>query len=329
MTGHVYIANFGEGNALWPVARTNNTIITIDNIAVHPFWQAGDREGYIDGAVNHTLTALGKRPSRQTAGRWYNLVTEMQETEGDIWISRQGDAIWWTISQPGDLRETIQPSTNPARDGAEIWHIEKPCLPWSNRDRQSRPLLWEALHPKARDFLSTEATFQTIANDRSYADYARALIDGDSLDQWHSSKPFRDKAQASTKRAGRTFSPKEIAAARMARTMLETVAQANGQTVENRVKEKNTTLSLHECEALLRQKMGEQEDRCALTELPLGYDTDCDDKEMLASLDRIDSKGHYTPDNVQLVCRFMNRWKGADDDKVVRRLLARLREPSL
>ena len=25
----VYIANFGEGNALWPNARTNNTIITI------------------------------------------------------------------------------------------------------------------------------------------------------------------------------------------------------------------------------------------------------------------------------------------------------------
>jgi len=92
------------------------------------------------------------------------------------------------------------------------------------------------------------------------------------------------------------------------------------------VKEKNTTLSLLECEALLRQKMGEQEDRCALTGLPLGYDTDCDDTEMLASLDRIDSSGHYTSDNVQLVCRFMNRWKRADSDDLVRRLLTCLRE---
>lgn len=321
----VYVANFGEGNALWPIAKTNNTIITIDNVSLHLSWQTGDRDGYIDAALDHTLTALGKRPSRQTAGRWYNLVTEMQETEGDTWISRQGDAIWWTVSQPGDLREAIQPSTNPARDGVEIWHIEKPCLPWSNRDRQGRPLLWEALHSKARDFLSTEATFQTIANDRGYADYARALIEGEPLDQWHTSKPFRDKAETSTKRVGRTFSPKEIAAARMARTMLATVAQSNGQTVESRVKEKNTTLSVHECEALIRQRMGEQEDHCALTGLPLGYDTDCDDPEMLASLDRIHSNGHYTPENLQLVCRFINRWKKADDDQLVRRLLTELR----
>ena len=72
--------------------------------------------------------------------------------------------------------------------------------------------------------------------------------------------------------------------------------------------------------------MGEQEDRCALTGLPLGYDTDCDDAEMLASLDRIDSNGHYTPDNVQVVCRFINRWKGADNDHLVRRLIVALRD---
>ena len=75
--------------------------------------------------------------------------------------------------------------------------------------------------------------------------------------------------------------------------------------------------------------MGEQEDRCALTGLPLGYDRDCDDPEMLVSLDRIDSAGHYTPDNVQLVCRFVNRWKGADDDALFRRLVAALRAHSV
>lgn len=322
----VYIANFGEGNALWPIARANGTIITIDNVAVHPFWQAGDREGYIEAALEHTLTALGKRPSRPTAGRWYNLVAEMQETEGDLWISRQGDAVWWTISQAGELREELRPSINSGRDGPSIWHIEKPCLPWSDRDRQGRPLRWEALHPKARDFLSTEATFQRVANDRGYADYARALIEGDPLESWHNSKPFKEKAETSTKSAGRVFSPREIAAARMARTMLQTVAQANGQIVESRMKVKNTTLGLTDCEALLRQKMGEQEDRCALTGLALGYDGDCDDPEMLASLDRIDSNGHYTPDNVQIVCRFINRWKKADADELVLRLLGKLRE---
>jgi len=325
----VYIANFGEGNALWPIAQQNSTIITIDNASVHGFWQAGDRDGYIEAALTHTLTALGKRPSRQTAGRWYNLVTEMRDTEDDLWISRQGSDIWWTISLPGSLREELRPSTNPGRDGPDIWHIEKPCQPWSNRDRQGRPLRWDLLHPKARDFLSTEATFQSIANDRGYADYARALIAGDPLDQWHSSKLFKDKAEVSKKTHGKIFSPREKAAARMADTMLATVAQANGQVREATIKEKNTTLSRLECEALIRQKMGEQEDRCALTGLTLGYDGECDDPEMLASLDRIDSNGHYTPDNLQLVCRFMNRWKGADSDELVRRLLATIRDHHL
>ncbi len=59
--------------------------------------------------------------------------------------------------------------------------------------------------------------------------------------------------------------------------------------------------------------------------MALGYDKESDDKEMWASLDRIDSSGHYTPDNVQIVCRFINRWKGADDDALMRRLLIAVR----
>lgn len=320
----VYIANFGEGNALWPVAKQNDTIITIDNVVLHPFWQANDRDGYIDAAIAHTETARGEKPSRQTAGRWYNLVTELRDTEDDLWISRQGDVIWWTISKPGDLREQVRPSTNSKRDGPEVWHIEKPCQPWSEKDKEGRTLRWSALHPKGSDFLATEATFQKIANDRGYADYARALIAGEALDTWHQSQIFVEKAALAKKQVGRIFSPKEIAAARMTRTLMATVSQANGQIVERSVKEKTTTLSVLEWEKLLREKMGEQGDKCALTGLPIGYDKECEDTEMLASLDRIDSNGHYTPENVQIVCRFINRWKGADDDILVRRLLSNL-----
>jgi hypothetical protein len=317
----VYIANFGEGNSLWPVAKANNTIITIDNVEAHSFWTAGDRDGYIATVMAHSLTARGVRPERQTAGRWYNLMSELRATEGDIWISRQGESLWWTVSVPGDLRERLQPSNHPAQDGPDVWWIEKPCRPWTDKDGEGRPLSWKALHLKARDFLATEATFQTIANDRGYADYARALVAGAPLASWEATPLFvRKQAEAKT-RGARIFSPRERAAVRMAATMLNTVAQANGQMVEQRLKEKTTTLSRDDCETLLRQKMGEQQDRCALTGMPLGYDGECEDKEMLASLDRINSSGHYTPDNVQLVCRFINRWKGADDDALVRRLI--------
>jgi hypothetical protein len=189
----VYVANFGEGNALWPVARARSTIITIDHVKVHPLWQAGDRAGYIERAIAQTRTTRGTQPSRQTAGRWYNLITELRDTEGDIWISRQGDALWWTVSLPDPLREEVQPSSNPAPDGPDIWWIEKPCLSWTDRDGEGRPLRWTALHPKARDFLATEATFQTIANDRGYADYARALVAGAPLERWHMEQVFTRK----------------------------------------------------------------------------------------------------------------------------------------
>lgn len=272
-----------------------------------------------------TFTARGERPTRPTAGRWYNLIEELRATEDDLWITRQGDAIWWSISNAGDLVEHVEPSTNPTRDGPTVWVLEKPYKPWSDHDREGRPLRWNTLHAKARDFLATEATFQSIANDRGYADYARALVNGDDLATWHDQRLFTDKAATARSQAGRIFSPNELAAARMTLSLLDTVSGANGQIVERKIKEKITSLSRGEWEKLLREKMGEQEDRCALTGLALGYDKECDDKEMWASLDRIDSNGHYTPDNVQIVCRFINRWKGADDDVLVRRLLTVVR----
>lgn len=325
----VYIANMGEANALWPRAHANGTILTYDNVTLHPFWQAGDRDGYVAKALDQATTARGDRPTKQTAGRWYNLIEELRATEGDIWISRQGPALWWTVSEPGDLVETLTPSTNPARDGPEIWVLEKPCQPWSDRDGEGRQLLWDALHPKARDFLVTEATFQSVQNDRGYADYACALIAGEPLDQWHETPLYKDKAAEARKPGARLFTPKEKSAAEMTMNLFGTVAQANGQTVARRMKEKNTSLGREEWEALLLRMMGEQEDRCALTSLPFGYPGESDDLQLRPSLDRIDSNGHYTPDNVQIVCRFINRWKGADDDQLVRRLLARLREQGL
>lgn len=216
------------------------------------------------------MTAIGVPPTRPTAGRWFNLMEELRDTEGDLWISRQGEALRWTVSLAGPLRETLQPADRPDRTGPEVWVLETPCRPWSDRDGKGRRLEWKSVHPKARDFLSTEATFQRIANDRSYADYARALVAGEPLSSWHTLPLFAAKAAEAKQSHGRIFTARERTAARMAQTMLETVTAGNGQTVERRIKVKTTTLSAHDCEALLLQKLGEQENRCALTRLNPG-----------------------------------------------------------
>jgi hypothetical protein len=50
------------------------------------------------------------------------------------------------------------------------------------------------------------------------------------------------------------------------------------------------------------------------------------DDEMKASLDRIDSNAHYEAGNLQVVCRFINRWKGADSNSQFKRLIERVGE---
>lgn len=50
---------------------------------------------------------------------------------------------------------------------------------------------------------------------------------------------------------------------------------------------------------------------CVLSGLKL--DVDGSDPELAPSLDRIDSSKHYEPGNLQVVARFINRWKSDDD----------------
>lgn len=64
-----------------------------------------------------------------------------------------------------------------------------------------------------------------------------------------------------------------------------------------------------------------QEGYCALTGVKLDYDEDGGDPELYCSLDRIDSESHYEQGNLQVVCRFANRWKGADNDATFKRLI--------
>lgn len=49
-----------------------------------------------------------------------------------------------------------------------------------------------------------------------------------------------------------------------------------------------------------------------------------EDPEMLCSLDRIDSNGHYERGNLQIVCRFVNRWSDSVDAHF-RTLVAKVR----
>jgi len=61
------------------------------------------------------------------------------------------------------------------------------------------------------------------------------------------------------------------------------------------------------------------------TLIPHQFDGAGSDKDLLPSLDRIDRDGHYENENLQVVCQFINFWKGDSDNEMFARLLMLVR----
>jgi hypothetical protein len=319
----VFIANFGQENYLWPKCLEQGTVATINREDAQPFWEKGDRKGFIEFALANMKTARGQTPTRPVASRWFSLMNIVAETADDIWIHRAKDELWWTTTRQAPFRLELQPSINPARDSKNHYGLHKPADPWSDRTRRGGKLSWDGLHPKARDFLFTEGTLQQLSPD--YAAYAVALINGDDLSPWHDLPLWKSKVATAGKGAVTTYDARQKAIWRMANTVKNTVAQANGQQVLRTVKNKLCAFTDEELKTYIDQLISDQEGVCMLTGLQLQFDGEADDKAMLCSLDRIDSDGHYEPGNLQVVCQFVNSWKSDSRDAEFRRLLGLVR----
>lgn len=313
----VYIADFGRENYAWPDCLKRSTIATMNGAAVHDFWKAGDRDGYINFCLGKSKTAAGKTPTRQTASRWFNLMTTIVESDGDIWFHREKEQLWWTTS--GSEVAVFEQLKEPVGAQGDVIICHKSCAPWSNQNRLGNRLEWGGLHLKAQEFLFTEGTLQQLTPDN--ADYALALLQGDDLNPWHSRPEWRAKVERRRKNPGINLNARQKAIWRMAATAKGTVNFSNGQTVQRTVKNKDLLIPETELMPFLAALLADQDGRCAVTDLPLQYDGDEDDPEMLCSLDRIDSNGHYEKDNLQIVCRFVNRWKSDGKDSEFRRLI--------
>ncbi|MDN7125657.1 hypothetical protein J6I90_12265 [Pseudidiomarina sp. 1APP75-32.1] len=328
----VYIANFGQENYEWPECLDKSTVATMNDIEAQPLWEQGKREQYITERMK-SLTAAGKKPTRPVAARWYNLMTFISQTDGDVWIHRDGEKLYWTISKSSPPFFTRK--VEPVGRKREVVVCHKPCEAWSSRSRSGNELLWRSLHPKARDFLSTEATLQQLNQD--YASYALALINGKDLAPWHEQSAWQEK----NKKSAREYSPvtnasntRKVACRlsveqRMSNTAKKTARNSNGQTRDATIKNKEFRFTSElELEEHIISLIERQNGYCTLTGLPLEMNESNGDSEFFCSLDRIDSDGHYEAGNLQVVCRFANRWKGASDDGEFRRIIKIIQEYS-
>lgn len=124
---------------------------------------------------------------------------------------------------------------------------------------------------------------------------------------------------------GRILGGREKSIIAMRLSVENTVKNANGQIVQRILKNKELLMTSAELEKLIASLLDLQDNRCALTGIPFDFLGPEADKNLLPSLDRIDSAGQYEVGNLQVVCQFINFWKSDNDNAEFQRLLMLVR----
>ena len=296
----------------------------MDDERVHPFYLAGDRRGYIETSMRVLKSATGGKVIPAVASRWYGLHDTFRETNGDLWIHRENDELWWTLSRDTPLRSDTRKDPKPVHGSDLICVDLKEVAGWSNRTKNRHMLRWPELHINARKFLTNRATFHPVLGHN--AAYVKELIEGQNLAAWHDQGNWQAGAQKSGKGAVTHGDALDRTAAEMASRAL-TVCLQGGKTEVRVSKVKEFGFGTKaEMEAYLRTVLEDSEKICALSGIPVIFEGEEGDIETRASLDRIDSSKGYIRDNVQIVCRFINRWKSNSTDERFLQLLELVRE---
>ncbi len=179
------------------------------------------------------------------------------------------------------------------------------------------------------EFNATLDGLRPLIADAAGLDNVR-LVDAHSF-CWMFSELLKQEVKGTLERApgrrdeGRVLGGREKSVVAMRYAVEDTVRNARGQTVERKVKNKELRMNAAALERLLASLLDLQCNCCALTGIPFHFHGPGADSNLLPSVDRIDSEGHYETGNIQIVCRFVNFWKSDTDDEEFRRLLMLVR----
>jgi len=304
MAGEIYVIMTGNDNQLWPRCMEQSLVAMGFDTPYFETWHAKDYDAYL--ALQHKDAKAGTPQAdiKAQATLWFNRATKLSESVGDLWLHREGADLYW--AETTDAGPVFDPISD-----SEVM-IAKPVTKWSKRNRKTQALGWDSIHPKARNYIVAQQAMFHIAN-ADIQDYFRALVEGAPLDPWHNRSDW--KAALGDKSLVKHPPLTEFAITRMMETVKQTVANSSGQVVQRTMKNKELRCSDDELRSHIAELMEQQGGICKLTGLQMHLDKqDGADLDMLVSLDRIDSNGHYEIGNMQLVCRFVNFWKCSQDN---------------
>lgn len=316
MTGQVYAIMTGNDNRLWPRCLDEDLVAMGFGTPYFDAWHSNDYGAYLALSRADAKAGVTEAEIKSQATLWFNRATALTQSTGDLWLHRDGADLYWA--------ETVDaPPVFDAIDNDEIM-IAKPTTKWSRRNKRTEALGWGSIHPKAKNYIVTQQAMFHVANPDMQR-YFRALVDGTSLAPWHDRPDWQ--AALGTKSLVRHPPLAEFAIARMMETVKQTVANSSGQIVQKTMKDKKLLCTEDEMRSHIAELMEQQQGFCKLSGLRMHLDRqDAVDVDLLVSLDRIDSNGHYAIGNVQLVCRFVNFWKSSQDNGRFLELLDRIVE---
>jgi hypothetical protein len=179
------------------------------------------------------------------------------------------------------------------------------------------------IHKRAWDFLKKQSALAPVA-DEDMKLYLMTLLAGGDLSGWHNRPTWKEKqGEDKGKYLAIQASLLENGLTQLMLSIEGTVAFANGQIIDKKLKDKKLIgCTPSEMKQHLKGLWDKQFGRCALTGIEMHLPGQPGlDKDLMISPDRIDSSGHYSLDNVQLVCRFANFWKLASDNARFKELL--------
>ena len=228
------------------------------------------------------------------------------------------------MSRDSPLRSNVRVDPQPTHGTKNVVVYLKEVSGWSKVSQQGSRLRWPELHIQARNFLSNRATFHLVLGGN--AGYTKALIEGADLSRWHQLKEWSTGAERSGKGAVTHADALGRTAAEMASRAMTVSLHGGKETISIAKLKEYGFSSKGEMEEYLRKVLENSEGLCALSGIPFILEGENGDPETQASLDRIDSAKGYIRGNLQIVCRFINRWKSDATDAHFLHLLQLVRE---
>ncbi len=261
----------------------------------------------------------GRNTTRPSASRYANdLDFFINAGPSVLWLTVGKNVLYWGCADgPVEIIGNYVENNPNAKADREAYLISKKmAVGWYDKGLDGQKLdLWK-MHPKAKDWLTQRGTIGRL----NTKDYFIALIEGGDLAPWHSTDEMAAAANAAGWRpnlkipeVGKDWG---FEVGRMAKTIIRTATHATGEAVLRAGKIKNSVLNETEWQLQLREILLAQNYRCAITGRTLEI-KGVGNPWLEASADRIDSNGHYTPDNIQIVSKAANMAKGATPPETV------------